>query len=128
MRKQEGIVKRQVSLWLAIMAVLMAALAPAVSQAVRAADPLAWAEVCSASAKSAAAGQQAPADGAAHLFEHCPYCSLHSAGLGMPPAALSLALLPALSAELPALFLGGPRGLHSWTAAQPRGPPAASLS
>lgn len=116
--------RRRFSVWLAIAAMLLGALAPAVSQAVRAADPLAWAEVCSASSKTGPAGQQSPADSAAHLFEHCPYCSLHQPVLGLPPAPTALQLPLAMAEALPSLYLSGPRGQHNWTlrarAARPR--------
>lgn len=117
--------RRRFSVWLAIAAMLLGALAPAVSQAVRAADPLAWAEVCSASSKTGPAGQQpSPANSAAHLFEHCPYCSLHQPVLGLPPAPTALLLPLAIAEALPSLYLSGPRGQHNWDAARPRGPPA----
>jgi hypothetical protein len=116
--------RRHLSLWLAIAAMLMAALAPAVSQAVRAADPVAWAEVCSAAGTSSQPGKGTPADGAAHLFEHCPYCSLQQPVLGLPPAPTALQLPLAAADTLPSLYLSGPRGQHNWDAARPRGPPA----
>jgi hypothetical protein len=115
--------RRHLSLWLTIAAMLMAALAPTVSQAVRASDPVAWAEVCSSTSSSAKTGQ-APVDNAAHLFEHCPYCSLHQPVLGMPPAPTALQLPLTIAEALPSLYLSGPRGQHNWDAARPRGPPA----
>lgn len=115
--------RRRFSVWLAIAAMLMAALVPTVSQAVRAADPVAWAEVCSTTSGSSRTGQ-APVDNAAHLFEHCPYCSLHQPALGLPPAPTALQLPLATAEALPWLYLSGPRGQHNWDAARPRGPPA----
>jgi hypothetical protein len=113
--------RRHLCLWLAIAAMLMAALAPAVSQAVRVADPVAWAEVCSSTAQ---AGKGVPGD-VAHLFEHCPYCSLHQPATGLPAPDASLPM-PAPSGEtLPELCLHGPVGPLPWAAARPRGPPTA---
>lgn len=128
----QATVTRQLSLWLAIVAVLMGALAPSVSMALGgngANNSTAWAEVCTSSGFQPVAptGEPASPDSAHQLFEHCPYCSLHTPTLGLPPADLSLAL-PAAAAELlPALFLEGPRQQHNWTVAHPRGPPVAAL-
>ncbi|MBA4343383.1 MAG: DUF2946 domain-containing protein [Methylibium sp.] len=128
--RMQATVTRQLSLWLAIMAVLMGALAPSVSMALggNGANNAAWAEICTSSGFQPAAlsGEPAAPD-SAHLFEHCPYCSLHTPTLGLPPADLGLAL-PAPAAELlPALFLVGPGQQHNWTVAHPRGPPVAAL-
>lgn len=114
--------RRRLSLWLTLVALLMGALAPSLSQAMRTPGGVStWAEVCSS---TPASGQDpAPAD-AVHLFEHCPYCSLHTPTLGLPPTPLSLALPAELRHPQPMLFLDAPRGQHNWTVARPRGPPA----
>jgi hypothetical protein len=129
--RMQGIVTRQLSLWLAIVAVLMGALAPSVSMALggNGANNAVWAEICTSSdfQPLAPSGEPSVPDSANHLFEHCPYCSLHTPTLGLPPVDLSLAL-PAPAAELlPALFLEGPGQQHNWTVAHPRGPPVAAL-
>ncbi len=113
---------RRLSLWLTLVALLMGALAPSLSQAMRAQGPQSWADVCSTAAP-ADGHEPAPGD-AAHPFEHCPYCSLHHPTLGLPPSPLRLSLPDDLRHEQPLLFLSGPSGQHNWTAASPRGPPA----
>jgi hypothetical protein len=113
--------------WLASLAILMPVLAPTVSHAMQDDGPLRWAEICSASGS-----KQLLLDGSdtrpqdptpSHVLEHCPYCSLHSSALGMPPAATMLPLLVALGEPVPELFLRAPRPLFAWASAQPRAPP-----
>lgn len=124
---------RRLTLWMALLAVLMMAFAPLVSQAVGAGQ--AWQEICGVNGSrwiqaDANGNTQDPQDpdsslpsGGAHLLDHCPYCSLHADTLGMPPAAL--AALPALPrVHTPPAFLQAPTTLHAWITAQPRGPPS----
>ena len=130
--RMQATVTRQLSLWLAIVAVLMGALAPSVSMALggKGANNAAWAEICTSSGFQpvAPSGEPAVPDSAHLLFEHCPYCTLHTPTLGMPPAALSFVLPAAAGELLPALFLVGPAKPHNWTNAHPRGPPVSLLS
>ena len=111
--------------WMAILAILMMAFAPLVSQAVGA--DRAWLEICSASGPKfvqadAGSSNQPAKNSAAHPMEHCPYCSLHASALGMPPAPLLV--LPVIAVrDVPPAFLSAPSTLHAWRAAQPRGPP-----
>ncbi len=116
-------------LWIAILAVLMGAVAPAISQARHKAGSSDWVYVCTPrGAKWLSAGEpvpdgQAPGSPIAHLFEHCPYCSLHAAGLGMPPATLELAELPHGHAPHRCCVVAAPSRLI-WLGALSRGPPA----
>lgn len=117
--------------WIACFAILMSALAPAISQALRGGSPDTWAEVCTTlGAKlvlvdGGAADKSSPGAPSDHLSQHCPYCSLHST-VGLPPtAATSIALQP-LAYAVPRLFLAAPRTLHAWVSAQPRAPPQLS--
>lgn len=113
---------RRLSLWLTLVALLMGALAPSLSQAMSGPGPQSWADICSSTAPDSG-HEPAPAD-TAHPFEHCPYCSLHHPTPGLPPSPLRLALPDDLRHEQPLLFLSGPSSQHHWTAASPRGPPA----
>ncbi|MBV8380530.1 MAG: DUF2946 domain-containing protein [Paucibacter sp.] len=116
---------KYITTWVAILAVLMMAFAPLISQAVGA--DAAWQEICGAdgarwvSADGASNGEPAQKS-AAHPLDHCPYCSLHVSVLGMPPAPL-VALPAQLDRDVPPAFLAAPRTLHAWRTAQPRGPP-----
>ena len=111
--------------WMAILAVLMMAFAPLVSQAVGA--NRAWLEICSASGPKfiqadAGSSDQPNKQSTAYPLEHCPYCSLHASALGMPPAPL--VVLPVIEQrDVPLAFLSAPSTLHAWRTAQPRGPP-----
>ncbi len=81
--------------WACALVMLLAALAPAVSQALGLQGPAAWVEVCSAEgAKWVQAGQDGqagntPAPMAAHALEHCPFCSTQAPLLALPPAPLA---------------------------------------
>ena len=119
---------RVLTSWIAVLAILMAALAPSISHALNAKAGASWIEICtSVGAKwvqpEGSASDQAPASGVAHLLEHCPYCSLHGNAIAIPaaPAVLELTISP--SDLIPSAFLAAPRTLHAWVSAQPRAPP-----
>ena len=110
--------------WLALVAMFGLALAPSVSHALsasNAANP--FTEICSAP----------PSDGtppgntgsAAMHLEHCALCCIAAQPLGMPPAPLVLPAVPDGAHFVAARFLDASHTLFAWTAAQPRGPPAA---
>jgi Protein of unknown function (DUF2946) len=119
---------RVLSSWIAVLAILMAALAPSTSHALGAKSGALWIEVCtSAGAKwvqpDGSFTDQVPVSGDAHLFEHCPYCSLHASDLAIPPEPVVQALVISSSGLVPTAFLVAARTLHAWTSAQPRAPP-----
>lgn len=116
--------------WIAMLALLLAALAPALSQAAAIGRLKAggqdgiWAEVCGPGGGKMVRIGDAPAhpgDGLLHL-EHCPICALD-----LPPAILPAPLAPpavgALPALKPFLFYHASVRLHAWSQAQPRAPP-----
>jgi hypothetical protein len=113
--------------WLAILAMVMAALAPAVSHALGKSSPVTWAEICTTGSKRVAvegdAAGKNSVPGPAHLLEHCPFCSLHGAAMGMPPASDLAIAVVTLPAETPAAFLHAARTQDVWVSAQPRAPP-----
>jgi len=116
---------RLLTSWIAILAMLMVALAPAISQALGAAGQRAGIEVCSSSGPRWVESDPGPAEPAPHLvFEHCPYCSLHVDSMLPLPAAAPSALALRLRDALPLAFLAAPHRLYAWVSAQPRGPPA----
>jgi|BarGraIncu00222A_1022003.scaffolds.fasta_scaffold43111_2 hypothetical protein len=116
--------------WLASFAMLMGAVAPTLSHALARQAP-AWIQVCSAQgsswirtdASAPVEGSRQPAPG--HAFEHCPYCSLHAAGLGMPPGIPDVPALSRAHAVHPHRVAAAPT-LRLWSDAQSRGPPALS--
>lgn len=139
---------RHVTAWLAALAVLMAALLPALSHAVVAQQAAAnggLIEVCTASGMAwvnlgtapvrgpdAASGAQPtlsdntlPAD-TGMVMAGCDWCATHAPGWSLPPvAALSLPL-PMQLADVPLAFLHAPRLLAVWASAHSRAPPSAA--
>lgn len=117
---------RRLISWIAAFAILLASLAPALSHALAPATGTNWIEICTTQgSKWIKANQEGPerAPATAHVLDHCPYCSLQTPTLGLPPAE-RLAHLPLrLSHEVPLAFLSAPRTLHAWVSAQPRAPP-----
>ncbi|MGV7206313.1 DUF2946 family protein [Oxalobacteraceae bacterium A2-2] len=116
-------IQRTLTLWLAALAVLFAALAPSVSHAL-AARTITWSEICTAEgAKLVADPQKQPADPLQHHVKHCPYCATHGGSTTLPPPLpVSFAII--VGHDLyPPLYYRAPATLHSWAAAHPRGPP-----
>lgn len=104
------------SIWIALLAILFSALAPTVSHALAAANPIANVQMCTAD------GGKAPAD-LKHGMQHCAFCTIHGGGDGLlPPPAVALAVLAGRDAY-PPLFYAAPHPLPAWSAANPRAPP-----
>lgn len=115
---------RTLTAWIAVLAFLVSAFAPALAQAFASNDATPWAELCSVHAPASSQGPaKDPARGAAHPLEHCPACALHLDAFAVPPAAPTLLLAPLGADAEPAAFLHAPHTLHAWRQAQPRGPP-----
>ncbi len=122
---------RLLTSWIAVLALVMAALAPSVSGAISAGPGASWVEICtSIGAKWAqaegASQDEAPASGTVHAFEHCPFCSLHLDALPIPDDSALLVSAPSVSDLLPTAFLAAPHTLHAWRTGQPRAPPSLS--
>jgi len=131
-------VHRAVAAWLAILAVVIASVAPAISHAFAqpalpshsshhsVADDSGSEDFCNTDADSGDAhtGAHDPASAPTLHMEHCPFCHLHADALHLP--AVSPRFLPADSKPVrPLLFFLAPSPLHAWRSAQPRAPPAA---
>lgn len=116
--------------WVAIVAILMLALAPAISSVLRGANYAAWINVCrTASLAVAPATQQSGRgnpDDMGHLSAHCPYCALHADTLPPAPRTPSAPrdVLPAFME--PQAFLQAPSVGHVWRHAPSRAPPRLS--
>lgn len=119
--------------WVAIVATLMLALAPAISSVLRGANYAAWVNVCRTGSVVTAApapskgpgGLHAP-DGTGHLSAHCPYCALHADALPPAPGTPRVPrdVLPAFME--PQAFLQPPSVGHVWRHAPSRAPPRLS--
>ena len=123
-------VRLQRAAWIALLAMLMAALAPAMSQLLQRGSSTAWVEICRAGGGTAwvAVGDlqtnQTPSKGQPHLLDHCPYCSLQAHALPHVPALLSVFAAPLPDFREPAAFLHAPHTAHAWRPAQSRAPPS----
>jgi Protein of unknown function (DUF2946) len=119
---------RRFSAWVASIAIVLTALAPAISHALQDQPAKSWIEICTTRGARWIAAAADPAQGIpapAHVVEHSPCCLLQGNAAAPPPSLLVVALL-AVHFEAPRLFLAGQRTLHAWLAAQPRGPPQLS--
>jgi len=123
---------RCLAAWLASIAMLFAALAPSMSQAMSVMPGNTWTEICSMSGTrfvkvTAATGDvsdHAPSD-AGHVA-HCPLCATHAGSFALPPGAgYSIPLIDTRE-TYPFLFFQSPYPLAIWHRAQARAPPLRS--
>ncbi len=121
---------RRFHVWMAIWAILLAALVPTVSHLLQ--SGARWVEVCQSPNVQGVGIKWMQVDEAgkplsdsvpsAHLLDHCPYCALQAFGLALPVLLLALALL-ALT------FAPPPQGTVVWRSllarhlTRSRGPP-----
>jgi hypothetical protein len=127
---------RRLISWLASMAIVLNALAPAISHAMASIQDQAapWAEICSVSGTKFAplafdqvgsheAGNKNGSDADPSAMQHCPYCVVHAGSLAvLTDYGFELAKTD-LSYSLPELFYHAPRTLFVWAASSPRAPP-----
>ena len=125
--------------WIALVAMVVSALAPAISRAMGPDESGRYLiEVCSAAGthqialtveEAAFYGEQLiPAGDSegddAPMLERCPYCSA-SSNLAMLPPADTMPVFAVIGSQLaPKLFFVSPRPLFAWSPAHPRAPPA----
>ena len=116
--------------WLAILALLVAALAPSVSRALAAysGGDATWVALCTAQGikyVKADGGTPAQHDSKSR-FEHCPLCSLQSAGAAPLPIPGIAFPVPDGKPPAPAAFLHAAGTQYIWSPALARGPPSQS--
>ncbi|WBL63010.1 DUF2946 domain-containing protein [Thauera sp. WB-2] len=123
--------------WLAIFAMMMAALAPTISRAMGPdADGRYLIEVCSAEGSGWVAvgadqfgmySVQGPAGGddgdPLQAFKQCPYCGAHAGVALLPALAIAKPGPDATGRSHPWLFFHAPRPLFAWSPSRPRAPP-----
>jgi hypothetical protein len=122
---------RVLTSWLAVLAILMAGLAPSILHALGSRIGSSEVEICtSVGAKwvyvGGNASDETPAPSGTHSFDHCPYCSLHANAIAIPASPAATLPAPPLAHDLPIAFLAAPRTLAAWVSAQPRAPPLLS--
>lgn len=121
------LLKRQtLHVWIAMLAILFSALAPTVSHALAASTPYALVEMCSIDGVKASAGTQKDPAKSMQGMQHCAYCVTHGGSFALPPSAVASFAVIGGHDYYPALFYTAPQPLHTWRAANPRGPPAVS--
>ena len=121
---------RSLTAWLAALAVLLGALAPAAAQVVADARGQHWVQICSASGMAwvrlgadMAADAKLPGDPAGDGQRHCPWCQLgDGAGLPLSPSAFDFRL-PVAAAQLSGAI--DPVVKAPWPSALSRAPPLA---
>ncbi len=128
---------RRITAWVALVALLAAALLPALTHAIGPARAsVAWAgDVCTAMGPNAfvpsrpagpsGSDPAAPASGGAHA-EHCALCALSGIALAPAPDAAGWRPRVASSEGRVALVATMPSAPAAWPAARPRGPPASA--
>lgn len=115
--------------WIALLAMLVAAVAPAWSQLMQRGTATSWVEVCRGNggtawvAISELRSDQTPSKGQPHLLDHCPYCTLQAQALPPLPALPTVAAASLPHFRVPAAFLHAPDTAHVWQPAQSRAPP-----
>lgn len=119
--------------WIACCAVLLAALAPAVSHALAPQAALqAWVEICTGQGNKIiqVAADQSPESPTSQQhdkhFESCPFCNTHNVVSGTPPGVDIVLATIEHYRVFPALFYQAPQGLFVWTPASSRAPPVVS--
>lgn len=118
--------RHTLSSWIAIWAVLLNALMPAVSVVLsEARSPAAagdiWTEICSTRGSIWVRFGEEPADTPSST-EHCPYCLTHAASFGLPPVPLWVIPIWRLTlSPLPSVLL--PQIRIAWLMPVARAPP-----
>ncbi len=119
---------RALTAWIATFAMLVAALAPALSQAAyRASGDAMWLEICTAYGIEHVAvngGAQDPADDADRPVKPCVFCGLFAGALPAPWGAAGVPAAEGSGDIVALLTLPPPRPALAWAAARPRAPPA----
>lgn len=122
----------RIAVWIAVLAILLATLMPAISHAMvsRAIDTSAMHEICTSEGIKLATHSdhgdqhQQHSEQGMHL-EHCPYCITSAASAALPSKTFCMPVIVGTQL-VPSLFLEAAHPLFAWAAAQPRGPPAHS--
>lgn len=119
---------RSLTAWIASIAILLAALAPAISQAAyRASGDASWLEICTAYGMERVRvdGQPDPdGDTVKGTGKLCVYCSFFVGALPPPSAPNLMPSVPAGTDVLGTAPLEHPRPLVAWAASRARAPPS----
>jgi hypothetical protein len=123
--------RRRLSAWIAIFAILLAALAPGIAQALATsqAQSRPWAEICTAAGmqvrQSLAPGSDS-GDQEGMMSAHCPFCLNHAGHFALPSTPPDLALAIDAGTALPSAFAATPSSRFACASPQSRAPPVFS--
>ena len=122
---------RALTSWIAILAILMAALAPAIAHALTANGSHPWIEVCTSSGSKwiqsdSSSGDPSSDRSGVQDLAHCPYCTLQVHTPVLLPSQNDVTLPAQAGSSAPVAAIGTPRAPHAWASAQPRAPPSFS--
>ncbi|MGK5025967.1 DUF2946 domain-containing protein [Janthinobacterium sp. RB2R34] len=127
-----SIKRKTLQIWLAILAVLFAAVAPSISHALAApaaAIPSSLLmQICTVDGVMDVSVdvKKSAMDPVVHAFEHCPYCSTHAGSFALLPG-LSLSFAVSGGHDVyPPLYYHAPAPLFLWSSGNPRAPPVLS--
>lgn len=115
--------------WLAILAVLFAAIAPSISHALAAPavsiPSSLLMQICTVDGVMEAGPEvkKPGMDPVVHAFEHCPYCSTHAGSFALLPGAALNFAVGGGHAVFPPLYYRAPAPLYLWSSGNPRAPP-----
>jgi len=123
---------RHFAAWVACIAMLFAALAPSMSQAMAVMPGSTWTEICGmggtrfVKVTSAAGDVSDPTPSDVAHVDHCPLCATHADSFALPPTAGYFVPLIDTGETHPFLFFQSPQPLAIWHLAQARAPPLRS--
>lgn len=119
---------RLLTSWIAVLAILVAALVPLKSYALFSKTGTSWVEICtSLGAKWAKAdGDPAPNSSGSHTSEHCPLCSLHPSTIPLPAASVTWGLVRLPTKHPRMEFSAALRRRQASASQQARAPPLTS--
>jgi hypothetical protein len=122
---------RCLAAWIAIFAILLAALAPGIAQALAPAQQPStpWAEICTSAGMQIRQGLAPTGDSGDHkgmMSTHCPFCLNHAAHFALPATPPDLALAIGAGAAVPCSSVTASSSRFACTSPQSRAPPALS--
>lgn len=121
---------RTLTAWIALFAILLGAVMPAMSHALSrlTGDETRWVEVCTLAGTKLVAVDESTGDskgGNADLFpaERCAFCATHGGMPALPTPDVAPFARETGIDEFPRLYYHSPRPLFAWVRSLPRAPP-----
>lgn len=122
--------RRLLCIWIALLAMVFSAFAPAVSHALAAqSSAYDMLELCTMRGIQFVQWPRSegdPGQSSMHGIAHCALCSSHGASHVLPARLHGILLARGGHDHYPPLYYRAPRPVHAWPVATPRGPPASA--